>query len=669
MKFNDLKLFQKLTLGFGILIAAIAAIGILAITNMLSVSKQAGYLSEEYIPEVKIANSMERNALLAMFNNRGYSFSEETSYLDEGRRYFSNMTDELQEAKNLAANTTQLKALNHVIADTENAADTYKNLLNQTVEVNENLAALRNLMDQESDILMRNCSDYLTSQENSYAGEIRNGASTRALSERMNKVIIINDIIDQVNELRVNNFKAQAKRKLKAYKAAINKFDINKELSGLRGTTRLDADKRALEEIENAANDYVAAMENFLNAWQKRESLNTERNIAANMVLSSVEKVTDAGISATQTIANNAHDDLKNSSNVVIVGLIAALLIGIILAYSLTKALVIPIQKGVAFAKQVASGNLLATIDVNQKDEIGDLAKALVAMVDTLKSIVGNIVTGANNIAAASNEMSTTSQSLSQGSNEQAASAEEVSSSMEEMSATIQQNTDNAIETEQIAIKAADGVGQGNNASIQSVSAMKEVASKITIINDIAFQTNILALNAAVEAARAGEHGRGFAVVAAEVRKLAERSAVAAKEIDEVSKSGVSISESAGKLLSETVPEIEKTSRLVKEIAASSVEQSSNSSQVNSAIQQLNRVTQQNAAAAEEMATSSEELSAQAEKLKEIIGFFSLGQDYAVEAYASKSNSRQVKQNYTPHEGVDLKLEIEDDLDDGFTKF
>jgi len=195
---------------------------------------------------------------------------------------------------------------------------------------------------------------------------------------------------------------------------------------------------------------------------------------------------------------------------------------------------------------------------------------------------------------------------------------------MEEMTSNIQQNTDNAQETEKISTKAAESIRSGNEAAQNSVQSMKDIAEKISIINDIAFQTNILALNAAVEAARAGEHGKGFAVVASEVRKLAERSAEAASEIDEKSKSGVQISKQAGEQLQEVVPEIEKTSRLVQEITAASNEMTSGADQVNSAIQQLNQVTQQNAASSEELATSAEELSSQADQLKQVTSFFKL---------------------------------------------
>ncbi len=301
-----------------------------------------------------------------------------------------------------------------------------------------------------------------------------------------------------------------------------------------------------------------------------------------------------------------------------------AAILALIIAIVLTNGIVNPLSKGITFAQKIADGDLNSTIDVDQKDEIGDLAKALQAMSVKLKEIMTEILLGADNITAASYEISNSSQLLSQSASEQAASTEEASASVEEMNANIQQNSDNAQQTNSISLQASQSIAKGNEVSQLSVDAMKNIAEKISIITEIAFQTNILALNAAVEAARAGEHGKGFAVVAAEVRKLAERSGIAAKEIDEVSKNGVDISSRAGKMLNEIVPEINKTAQLVQEISTSSDEQLSGINQINTVIQQLNNITQQNAASSEEMATSSEELAAQAKQLKDIISYFKI---------------------------------------------
>ena len=275
-----------------------------------------------------------------------------------------------------------------------------------------------------------------------------------------------------------------------------------------------------------------------------------------------------------------------------------------------------------ANARQVAQGNLM--VELKKRSENDFLMESLYNMVEKLKEIVHEIQAAADGVATGGQQLSATAQTLSQGATEQAASAEEISSSMEEMSSSIKQNADNASQTEKISNKSATDAREGGKAVNQTVAAMKEIATKISIIEEIARQTNLLALNAAIEAARAGEHGKGFAVVASEVRKLAERSQTAAGEISELSGRSVQIAEAAGQMLTAILPDIQRTAELVQEISAASKEQDAGADQINRAIQQLDQVIQQNASAAEEMASTTEELAGQAEQLKGTIAFFSL---------------------------------------------
>lgn len=301
---------------------------------------------------------------------------------------------------------------------------------------------------------------------------------------------------------------------------------------------------------------------------------------------------------------------------------IAAFLMGAGIAFWVTRSITKPLGEAVDVANQLAAGDLTATIEVTSKDETGQLLQAMKNMVGKLSSIIGEVRGSADALSSASEEVSATAQSISQATSEQAASVEETSASIEQMSASINQNTDNAKVTDGMASQAAKQAVAGGEAVKGTVSAMKSIAGKIGIIDDIAYQTNLLALNAAIEAARAGEHGKGFAVVAAEVRKLAERSQIAAQEIGELASGSVEKAESAGKLLDEIVPAISKTSDLVQEIAAASTEQSSGVGQINTAMEQLNQITQQNASASEELAATSEEMSGQAMQLQELMAFF-----------------------------------------------
>jgi PAS domain S-box-containing protein len=280
------------------------------------------------------------------------------------------------------------------------------------------------------------------------------------------------------------------------------------------------------------------------------------------------------------------------------------------------------ITDAVLVIESVAGGDLTHTIEREYQGMFKRLKEATNGTVEKLSGTISEVRASADSLSSAAEEISATAQSLSQSASEQAASVEETSASIEEMSASVGQNAENARVTDGMAFKAAREATDGGVAVKSTAAAMKQIAAKIGIIDDIAYQTNLLALNAAIEAARAGEHGKGFAVVAAEVRKLAERSQVAAREISEVAGSSVELSEHAGKLLDEMVPSINKTSDLVREINAASEEQFSGIGQINGAMIQLSQTTQQNASASEELAATSEEMSGQAEKLQHLMAFF-----------------------------------------------
>jgi len=325
-------------------------------------------------------------------------------------------------------------------------------------------------------------------------------------------------------------------------------------------------------------------------------------------------------------------------------------------------------------ARKVAAGDL--TVELVVRSPKDELMKSLTKMVESMANVLTEFYHATQNIANASTQMSQTSQQISQGANQQAASSEQVSSSIEEMVANIQQNTENAQQTQKIAIKASKDIEDGNHSVMITTKAMKEITDKISIIGEIARKTDLLAINAAIEAARAGEHGKGFAVVAAEVRKLAERSQLAAHEINEVSKASLIVAQKSGKILAEIVPQINKTAQLVQEITAASLEQNSGTDQINNAIQHLNQITQQNAAASEEMATSSEELSSQAQQLLENVTFFQLKgivfekknpeSEFTVPQRENKSITPIQKS--TPVKGVKYNMDIYDDIDEDFEK-
>jgi len=297
---------------------------------------------------------------------------------------------------------------------------------------------------------------------------------------------------------------------------------------------------------------------------------------------------------------------------------------GLALSLYLARMMSVPVRAMADHLSEMAAGggDLTKRITVSVNDEIGDMANYLNTFLEKLEKIIIEVKGGAGSISSAAQQVASSSSSLSQGTSEQAASVEETTSSLEEMSASINQNTDNSRQMEQVATKGAREAGESGKAVKQTVEAMKSITEKINIIDEIAYQTNLLALNAAIEAARAGEHGKGFAVVATEVRKLAERSQAAAKEISSLASDSVKVAELSGKLLDELVPSIQKTAELVQEVSAASREQSSGVNQINKAMAQVDQVTQRNASAAEELSSTAEEMASQSEGLLQLMGFF-----------------------------------------------
>jgi methyl-accepting chemotaxis protein len=391
-----------------------------------------------------------------------------------------------------------------------------------------------------------------------------------------------------------------------------------------------DKDKVMLDEIKVALKDYMALRSELVKlSFEGKHEQAVDLWFANKAKAAKLADLTAEHRAYNEQLGKQAAEkaiDIQKTANLIMLAVagITVLVIsaiGWLIASSLLKQLGGEPAYAADVVTKVAQGDLSVTVETKAGDTTSMLA-AIKLMTERLSQIIGEVRTSSSALSAAAEQVSATAQSISQGASEQAASVEETSASVEQMSASVQQNAENAKVTEGMSTKAAQEASEGGQAVRDTVQAMKTIADKISIVDDIAYQTNLLALNAAIEAARAGEHGKGFAVVADEVRKLAERSQDAAQEIGEVAKNSVALAERAGTLLGTIVPSISKASDLVQEISSASNEQSSGIGQINTAITQLSQLTQENSSASEELAATAEEMSVQAEQLQELMTFF-----------------------------------------------
>jgi methyl-accepting chemotaxis protein len=584
MNWRDLKIGAKIGIGFLLIVIAAALIGGIAWFNMNKIQKDTERLSSEYIPAINESFIIDQSWIEISKLLQSYDYTADEYYLKKAQNKYTRLKNALDKIIKISNESERLKANVKDFMLIKTHCDQFETILSNYESIMKETTAQRNRIDKSLEIYMKN------------------KANAGGVAARVNDIsaLIYNAISNEKPALlRDVPSKAEA---------------LSREVKGMGRNSELGA----------ALNDFAEASGAFCKAFIESKTIELARLELAGNIFWEIKATSDIGMDKVLATGDSTNETIRLQRIFLLFAIIIVLILAIVSLNLITRSITQPIHKGIEIANRIAEGDLSQTFDLNRKDEVGILADALNKVSLNLRSIIGHLSQYSQHIADSSQKLLHSANDISDGAKQQATAAEEISSSMEEMYANIQQNTENARQTQIISQASAVEVNKSKESFKYATNSLKDITDKVTIINDIAFQTNILALNAAIEAARAGEHGKGFAVVAGEVKKLADKSKEAAGTINEVGSATMIMSKTARRELEALVPEIEKTAQLISEITAANMEQSSGVEHINNAMQQLNIVVQNNAQRSDELATHSKELSVQAEELQNLISEFSL---------------------------------------------